>query len=73
MGWRCSSWGQIRLAAALSAARTPRETTITTSIAAPLSGRNSASRITPMTGATTRKRMGIDTQAVSPQTSWSCQ
>ena len=47
--------------------------TIRTSVGAPLKGRNRPSRITPITGATTKNRIGMATQADSPQLSCSSQ
>ena len=45
MGWSWWSWGQMRTAKAVMKARMPSDTTITTSVEAPLSGRKSASRM----------------------------
>ena len=63
----------MRVASDCSAARTPRLTTMTTSADRPVSGRKTASKTTPISGATTRSTMGMANHAEMPQESWTCQ
>jgi hypothetical protein len=73
MAWSWWSWGQMRTASEVMKASTPSVTTMTTSVATPLRGRNSDSRMMPIRGATTRNNTGMAIQAEMPHWSWSCQ